>query len=396
MRFFIMLLQIVCLDIMCFVAILLGLLCSFSFAKDTIVSLTAPVNPVEEGGVIGIHCQVTNLKDGQEEVSILKLGKFPKRLSLDDKILADDENIFIAKRQLDDGSLVFFLSLIDVKKDSVGDYRCRVSHTVTADVVAYQDVKVDVMYFPGETDPICNTNMKSLVVAEGTEIRLNCSSQLALPTVNIAWKKPGATNDNNLKTIEQNIEDGRKSSILTIRPKVSDSGSVYLCEITSRAFPNKLQTCHIGPITVQSNVNPRFISTAGKTHVPEGTQDSTSVTAVSVITSDQECSDICATYTPQRLYWVIATAGATLIALVFFILVMILCIKYHNLEDSNHNGYTYPRYPMEKIYSEVESRRVDDRVYMSLVKLKKNNDSNCLQEMTPDGRYHSPTLEIKQ
>ena len=357
------------------------------------MSFSAPVNPVEADGVVGLHCQVWNLKDGLEEVSILK---GTNRLSLDELVTADGENTFVAKRQLTDGSLVFFLSMIGVTRETAGDYRCRVVNTGTAQVVAYEDITLEVMYFPGDTDPICRSNTKSLIVDEGSAIKLNCSSEIAVPSVEISWKKPG-TSDDNLPASKEEI-NGRMSSILTIRPKASETGSVYLCEVTSRAFPKKLHTCHIGPISVKSksNTNSRFteISTDSSRNEPHP-PDSTTATAVSIMNADYVCNDICSSYSSQKIYWILATAGATILALIFFVLVMTLCIKYHHLEEGSQSGYSYPRYPMEKIYSEVESRRVDDRVYMSLVKLKKQNENACLQEVTGDGRYHSPNLEMK-
>ena len=381
---------------MWFIPILINLLasCCLGSSKQTRVSFSAPVNPVEAGGVVGLHCQVWNLKDGIEEVSILK---GTKRLSLDELVTTDGENTFVAKRQLGDGSLVFFLSMIGVTRETAGAYRCRVVNTESAQVVAHEDITLKVMYFPGDTDPICSSDVKSLIVDEGSAIKLNCSSEIAVPSVEISWKK-SATSDKILLDSKEETNNGRKSSILTIKPKTGETGSIYLCEVTSRAFPKKLRTCHIGPITVRSksNTNPRFteISTDSSKN-GLNPPDSTTATAVSIMNADYVCNDICSSYSSQKIYWILATAGATILALIFFVLVMTLCIKFHHLDEGSQSGYSYPRYPMEKIYSEVESRRVDDRVYMSLVKLKKQNENACLQEITGDGRYHSPNLEMK-
>ena len=382
---------------------LLGILC-ICVAKDTVLSLSAPVNPVEEGGVFGLHCQVWNLKDF-EEVSILKVigpsGK-TNRLTLNDVAFGDDST-FLARRQLGDGSTVFFLSIIAVSKEHAGDYKCRVTDTSTVSVVTSQDVSMDVTYFPDETEPLCSTNRDPIRIPEGSEIKLNCSSKAAVPEIDLQWKRPG----DNLPPIKGSLvksgsgSDTRVSSIVKFRPTLADSGSVFLCEVTSTAFPGKVQACHIGPITVTPNNNPRFtLPTEPSNPVYDVSDLSTTIAVVSLENPAHECHDICfRSYSSQKLYWIIATAGATVVALIFLILVMTLCLKYSHLDEHNssHLEYALPQYPLEKIYSEVESRRIDDRVYMSLVKQKQQSQhqGTCLQDVNVDGRYHSPNLELK-
>ena len=69
------------------------------------------------------------------------------------------------------------------------------------------------------------------------------------------------------------------------------------------------------------------------------------------------------------LIWIIATIAAAVIALTFFVLVIVLITKYRSLNASHRLQYASPMMYAEKIYDEVGAKQ-DDRniVYMSLEK----------------------------
>ena len=78
--------------------------------SDVIVA-TSPVNPVKEQGLLTIHCQVRNLDDNHQVTITRRVGDRIQQISVDEDVLGNavDERVFLAVRQLLDGSTVYFL-----------------------------------------------------------------------------------------------------------------------------------------------------------------------------------------------------------------------------------------------------------------------------------------------
>ena len=102
-----------------------------------IIKVTAPINPVREDAMISIHCQIWNKVEGQEVTMSRKLkgAARSQRLSWDEKVQNDDDDrIFLAERRLTDGSVVYFLSIIEVTQSDEGTYFCKIVYTEENDM----------------------------------------------------------------------------------------------------------------------------------------------------------------------------------------------------------------------------------------------------------------------
>ena len=108
--------------------------------------------PAEEGNILALHCEVSNFKVNEQEVSILRItnGK-TERLAMGNNVMPDvDERIFLATRQLDAGSTVYFLTIIRANRNDKGKYVCKViKDGISTEEIAVSSVNLDILYFPG-------------------------------------------------------------------------------------------------------------------------------------------------------------------------------------------------------------------------------------------------------
>ena len=344
------------------------------------IEVSAPVNPVEETGILSIHCQVWNLESGHHEVSFLRtlMDGSTERLSLDGTILQDvDDRVFLAVRQIMDGSSVYFLSIVDTLEMDAGEYYCKVQNKAgVLSEVAYGSMQVDVNYPPPESDPLCHPNIP-IYINEGEALTLNCSSETANPVVTLTWGQTGKESERTLES-STSIQGSRVHSKLTVHPTRFDNGAMYICTLQSSAFPSLTRTCHVGPINIIQSVDfdrrdgqehggqlPNTLTQGSPSDIPKST-DITLYTQPTSRQSASDCKKICSTFSYPMFQWVISTLVAGLFAFIFLILCATLLYKYNTIQ---HNGGFVLGVPAaEDIYSEVEGRRNENRLYMSLEK----------------------------
>ena len=373
--------------VVCALTVLLSYI-ALASSSETRLSATSPLNPVEEGGILSLHCQVWALQ-GLHEVTITrKVDRFVDRLSMDDIVLAESDNIFLAVRQLNDGSSVYFLTIMDAAINDKGTYTCKIVNKEDNSIVSSESVEFGITHFPGDSDPICSPN-EPLSVMEGDEIELMCSSQKANPAVLFSWIRSGKE----LNAMETEEIDGRLYSTLRYRPSLKDEGVIFQCKITSPAFPQSVQTCHIGPLRVQRNPNSVVTDAVAIVTprndiatLPNGMLSPNDHTTWSA----SECRKHCSSST-SILYWIITTVVAGIIALIFFIMGLVLLIRYHRINHLTPVRSPYGsvlHYPKDSIYSELEIRRNDNKVYMTLEKNNKGLQKMQLSGVNPEmGHY---------
>ena len=177
------------MEILLYVLVLLTI-CG-TFAEVEIVT-TAPVNPVKAGGILSIHCQVNGLESGQSITLSRQLKDSSQidRLSWDLTLTVQDDRIFLAMRQLEDGSLVYFLSVLQVTIADKGMYICTVSAS-NLKVVAEESIDIEVQHFPDDPHPECFPPDK-MQVEVGELVAMSCVSEAGYPVVDISWKRTGS------------------------------------------------------------------------------------------------------------------------------------------------------------------------------------------------------------
>ncbi|XP_072022863.1 uncharacterized protein [Amphiura filiformis] len=363
---------------------------NFAIASETRVVTRAPVSPVVEGEILSVHCQVWNLQKGQE-VTFIRSPENGEQVRI--AFIVDGEplivsntggTVFVAVRQMhSDGSVVYFLSILDAAKEDAGEYSCKINSVGNSEGVLPSDsVYINIAYFPSEPSPVCEHGELETLSA-GDEMTLLCTSENAYPEVSIQWTRSGSSES----LISEKISrDGRTGALLKRRVTEHDSGKIFLCQVTSRSFPSRTESCHVGPITVRPNGNapaaaadtPNVKPKYGSTKSPSGldvlTKHFDNKGQDSANFDKQKCWKTCSE-SSSVMYWILATAAASILALTFMILGIVMICKYYRIPENDsipHGAQYIPTlHTGEEIYVEVESKRRDKSMYMSLEKPRK-------------------------
>lgn len=339
--------------------------------SQTRVEFSAPLNPIEEGGVCALHCQVWNLEQGHTVEIYRTYETHNKRLSWDEFLGNVDDRWFLATRQLTDGSLVFFLSMTDTTRADKGNYSCKVITTFPSlQEIAADSIHVDVLYSPEDSDPVCSPDFDTpRVIFEGSRTTINCSSEAGNPVVKLRWSKSGKDITDYSAT---SLSGGRAHSQLTFIASRKDNGVVFLCKIENNYGVDEERTCHVGPFTVLPNPDGPYIE-------PEDTTDSFIVNPFTSKPVDEdsnpkrtptsdECLNECSYLSRPVIYWIIGTIFTSIIALTFLIIAAFLFFKLCHISSNNNLDYSLPRKPAgpEELYVEVDCKRDDRCMYMAL------------------------------
>ena len=372
----------------------------------TKVTLTTPVNPVKEDAMLALHCHIQDLTDSQT-VSIYRgVGEDFEQISWGDDILTSaDERAYLARRILSDGSVVYFLSIMDIRREDQGSYTCEVLARVNQVLsrIAIGSVDVDVSYFPAEQYPLCNIKAPQ-VIYTGTRIALNCTSEEGSPDVKLTWKR---TRTNEVVKSVQNNENGMSYSVLYLDITSYDEEGMFLCEMKSDIFPDKSGSCHVGPLQVIQN--PAHAGPPDKEQNPDPGQKNDNAGAVTLQpdlytqisrTEDKkQCQKMCAVKVSSNIQiWRTATIIAAVFAFVLFIIGIIIYMKIcqETAKRKKRLSQTLPpsRQPMDCLYEELKYRQDNDgnKVYMALVRPRKPDSlavpvSNMSHVLDPEGNY---------
>ncbi len=331
-----------------------------SDASTVRVTATAPVNPYEEQGILSVHCQVWKITDSHEMTIFRTLHEtgVTERLSVNDNILSDiDERVYLGVRKASDGSTIYFLSIMDATRMDRGEYICKVFRVSTATVVemAAGSVNITSTYFP--SDPLCAAN-GPLTLYAGSMLTLNCSVEIGNPIASVEWTRTGSSTA--LEAV-QFIQDKTIYKQLSLSLTLQDTNAIFFCRITSRAYPNRVRTCHVGPIRVLSTgIAPTLTS-----EITTGHQSATEV-SVSIMVNKtsirRKCLQTCSPLKSNLFYWILATIILGFLAIFFLVVGIYFFVRYYYVYNDNA-GQRH----LDKIYTELEAEQV---MYMSLKRVK--------------------------
>lgn len=349
-----------------FFCLLIDMFCAVM--SEVRVEILAPLDSVEEDGVFSIHCRVWELSSSHEVSILRRINGRSQRLSLNGGLLHDiDDRFFLANRQMEDGSTVYFLSAMNAKRQDAGVYLCKVSEPEGGTLVE-DFVELAVEYFPEDTSPNCSPAVSPITVPCGQSLTLNCTSDAGNPAVDMRWYRM-RTGTELLLPDTLIVNNGVVYSELTFDPKsMADSEALFICKITSDTFPTlSPRTCHVGPISViwTDNYPCNVPATTAKS---PATTPKISMNSKSPPDIATNCLNTCESYlsTPVS-YWIFATVLAAILAFIFFVVVISLVVKLHS-DRTRSQMYLSPHSPNADIYAEVENRHMDNRIYMALEK----------------------------
>ena len=399
---------IISYQLYCYITILLISLSTRGLFAISI-ELSTPVNPVEQEGILSVHCQVRHLNSEDHEVNILRTmtsSKKTEKLSVDEGVLQGvDDRVFLAVRKLVDGSTVYFLSITEVSRADEGEYFCKVlTKGTTISEVGSESKTIGVTYYPGDSDPVCSPmDVQQFTYHVGDSLTLNCSSESANPPVSLQW----SSTSNPHLDLEPNVysHNGMVYSVLQLKLRRKDDNAVFLCKMTSDMFPTREQTCHVGPLRVIPTGNtpdgnrPSLTDSGSRTELTTETIDSKlDISNTKDITEGVDYSD-CQSVCPVKsrvMYWVAATVIAGALSILFFIITIALLIKYIHAPRVQRTHYMSARQTPEGIYSELECRRMGEggKVYMSLDKSGKPPDLESMQRLYGLHYHEMPSAPV--
>ena len=363
-------------------------------ASEVTVTATAPVATIEEGGVLSLHCQIWNLDVDQSVVILRQLESGAiEKLSHNKNVMAvasdmEEERIYVAYRQLDDASFVYFLSIIGVRRTDAGQYSCKVLSASMESVDARAQVFIGVYYTPGEPFPHCSAvtehgedkfGIIAMPLYAGTKMSLNCSSEHGVPDVKLEWRR---SNDEELGHGEILRNAAMLSSLVTITLTEKDNGMVFVCTGTSIADVEYSKTCHIGPLEVLPNPNgDRYDDNTNLNGQEEGPNDNElQDTGLSDIldgnivvrppSSSSKCRQLCSQQSQyDEYYWIIATVCTGTFAVVMLLTLAILFWRYSRRISRQQqerqmylagNSSTLQTHRADDIYEKLEFRSTDN------------------------------------
>ncbi len=363
--------------------------------SDTSVEVTIPVNPVVIGGILAIRCQIWN-KGTDDTVTILHTRDGQsKRITTGEFVIPSSpqaSRVFLSMRTFPDGSEVYFLTLIEVNEHDYGEYTCTLSSWSTGSFIEIEKHSrvIEVVSFPDKTQPTCTSNPSTLALKENDLIELTCATYLTVPIVNLRWRSLQtyefipSVNATRLDTV---------SSILRIRTNIEHNGAVFICEMSSKSFPDRIQTCQIGPITVDRTSQ---IGTALSTFRPTN-PETKDVAPTEVPHQTSNCNNTCPDTSITVFYLTISTFATCLLTILFLITTIVMCCK-HQHASSRINSTREADIQSQMLdpnYVSLQRRTTNDQVYMTLED-PNNPEGKVLLPKEVFDEFYNRTLNLRK
>ena len=336
-----------------------------SAVGETTVQVTTPITPVIVGGILAVQCQVWNIQNGDTVTISRTSDEVSEQISSGDSIVKSSvkDRVYLSIRTFPDGSSVYFLTMLDVSLEDSGEYACSVIKFAGSlpTVLDHGSVDVEVYSFPDKSQPSCTGNPPNLMLKEETTLELTCTAYKTAPVVELKWRS--------LSTYEylQSSSLSETDTIVSrfyIRTSVDHHGAVFRCEMTSPGFPDRIRSCEIGPISVESSSKTVNHDLSPTTRTPH--ED----ILLDATNSIGDCQNICTTSSKTVFYLTVSTAAACLLTVVFFITTLVMCCKYDNVSSDVRQRQQYvpspPSLESDPVYVSLQRRNTNERVYMTL------------------------------
>ena len=347
-----------------------ALILLFSFLKlsetiATTVEVTVPIHPLTVGGILAIQCHIQNMEDdytvrmfrainGRTEHLTTEMIYFPSSVEQQ-----GEQRLFVSKRTMPGGILVYFMTIVNLSYDDEGEYLCRVYTLSGGDYVKVTEgsTNVEIYFLPNriypqcQSEPVLTENMN-----EGVQLKLKCISSRGSPEVALRW----VDNLNQEIFSTTKNQDDTVSSEINVRTATSRHGLIFICEMSSPGFPGFKRTCKIGPITIKEKMErkkPPIIQ-------PVIPMDPVETIKGNIITTN-ECTKCSSENKYTILYLSMATVAASILCMVFLTTTIIWCYKYHNISSEITNPQQRRNITSydgsEPVYVSLQARQEPDR-----------------------------------
>ena len=177
---------------------------------------------------------------------------------------------------------IYRMWISNVTRTDSNTYTCRLEYTLDGfKSTVSRDLDLTVIYFPHEIYPVCSSNSQSFVFNVDVDMVFQCLSEQGEPDVNLEWTydlKVGDKIETNIAPANDVPQDDLAilKVVYTTAAEIFD-GVIFVCTLTSDAFPDKSRTCSIGPLKIQYNQG------QNPTEPPDFTTSPTTIQTTSVI-----------------------------------------------------------------------------------------------------------------
>ena len=341
----------------------------FSAGAETNVELSAHINPVTNGGILALQCQIQNMQDGYRVVILRRpMQGVPEQLTMGDTIVTStaSSRIFLSIRTFPGGSKVYFMTMVDVSLIDESEYLCTVSTFSDFGefkAIARDSVTIQVYSFPVANSPMCTSNVaKSLHEGKST-IELSCSSEQGHPTVELTWFRRGYSDQLISPSV---IQNDQVVSHVEFTASHVDQNAVFVCEMTSNGFPDYKRTCEVGPVKIIQETTSTSLITTSPNVI--GIVGDSNIDKDTLLPGD--CNNECDSSSSTVFYLTVSTAAASLLCVIFFITTVIMCCKYNNksnvMRERHEQIPTPPIRVADPNYRSLQRRTNNELVYMTL------------------------------
>ena len=368
-------------------------------AETTTVELTTPVHAATIGGILAIQCQVWKMQDGytvnlyrvlmngrSEQITFME--EYNTRSSL-------GQRGFVAKRTFSDGSIVLFLTVIDISSSDHGTYLCKVDSDLHGNFVEItrDSIEIDIYTFPSNNYPLCSSAPNTLTLGKSEQLILTCTSEKGSPVAELNWIC--SQNDIHFDIYDSQSKDS-VSSELRLIADATHNGAVFVCKLSSSGFSDRERSCTYGPLTVVSNAVDKNLklSTQTSINIKDPNQNEGSSKA-------NKCNASCPPDDPYTiLYWAVACVGTTVLMFIFLTTTIISCCKYQTTSGeivAAENSFTSCD-GSEPVYVSLQRRQLPERNSMYMSVEDPNNPGNkvLMPREVFDEFYRSLSLKKRE
>ena len=365
---------------------------------ETTVDVSTPINSVAVGGILVVQCQIWNIQNGDTVAIARTSEEGSEQISNSESITKSsvENRVYLSIRTFPDGSSVYFLTLLDASLEDTGNYVCSVTRIsgLLPSVISHDSIDVQIYSYPDKSQPYCSGSPPSLMLLEGNTLELTCNTYKTVPTVVLKWRSLSTYQYLQAPNLFQG--DTVVSRLYITIGKVHH-GAIFRCEMTSPGFPDRMQSCEIGPFSVQFSSN---AADSGASLTTQTSKEIIKADIVNPITTLGDCQNVCTSFNAV-FYLTVSTAATSLLAFIFFITTIGVCCKYHNnvsfdaRRNQRYNVPTPPSQVSDPVYVSLSRRNTNERVYMTLED-PNNPEGKVLLPKEVFDEFYNRTLTLRK
>ena len=362
---------------------------------ETTVEVTTPISSVTVDGILTFQCQVWNIKNGDTVMIARVREEGSEQISSGSRISESsvEDRVYLAERTFTDGSTLYFLTMLGVSLSDSGEYACSVIRMVGVipTIVDHDSIDIRIYSFPDNSQPACTANPANLMMTEGNTLELTCSTYETDPIVDLKWRSLLTYEYIQSSTL---ISEGDTTvSRVYVTIEKAHHEALFRCEMTSPGFPDRMRSCEIGSISVQSSSKTVEHDFSLTTRTPKEAE------RAEVANPNGDCQNTCASSSNVVFYLTVSTVGTCLLTIVFFIITIVMCCKYQNVSSDVTQRQQYvstpPSQVSDPVYVSLQRRNTNERVYMTLED-PNNPEGKVLLPKEVFDEFYNRTLTLRK